>query len=157
MTWVATGIAVAGLGLSLWDRKEQSEANKDLAKQMKVQKGQIASSKSGVGQALSGELELISERKGEQKEMLTEKGSQELKTEMAGVLDSGATFAGSFRDTQKKENIEGSVWQGYQHDSYNIDTSADDARLGAYSSAYSSVSDLDNKMAELESQINQLS
>lgn len=157
MSYIVIGTAVYGLGSSIWDRVNQDAANKKLVSESRAQKGKMASAKASVGGALEGELQLASVRQEEQKDFLTEKMSGELKTKMSQIHDSKSTFKSSYRDTAAAKDVEQTVWQGYEKDAYGIDVSTENQKIGAYSNAFSSVSDMDRQMSEIEAQINQLS
>lgn len=156
MSFIAAGVAVAGLGLSLWDRAKQSEADKNLKTQSIAQKGSMAQALPGVGTALQGELGLSDQRRESQTDMLKDKMSSELKGKMNQLRDSGASFSGSYRDTAAAEDMQGSMWQGYEEGKYGIDIQAENQKIGAYSSASSSTADMRKQMDEIEAQINSL-
>ena len=154
--WIQAAVAVAGLGMSLWDRKKQDDADKLLKKQMKDQKGQTAYSAVGIGQSLEGELELADDRKQVQKDMMTSQMTEGLKTEMGKIHDGGGSFSNSYRDQATSDQMQTSVWQGYKAGKENIDTQYENQKIGAYSSAFASTADMRRQMDEIESQISQL-
>ena len=154
--WVQAAVAVAGLGMSLWDRKKQDDADKDLKKQMQENKGTTAYSAIGIGQSLEGELELADERKEVQKDMMTEQMTGQLKSEMGKIHDGGGSFSNSYRDQQTSDQMQTSVWSGYKAGKQNIDTQYENQKIGAYSSAFASTADMRRQMDEIESQISQL-
>jgi len=155
--WVQIAIAAVGLGLSLWDRHKQKESNKDLAANLEKGKASLSNARGDITQGARAELDLTEERRIEQKDILQESTSQDLKNTMADVHDRGSTLAGSYRDTKAMASLDTSVWSGYEKNMVGINRGAQDKNLGTYSNMHSSISDLNRQMSEIDTQIQQLS
>lgn len=154
--WVQAAVAVAGLGLSLWDRHKKKEQEKDLVKGLKDKKSNVAYANVGTAAALQGELEYADENRDVAMNQLTEDMTGELKKEMKTVHDAGSSFSGSYRDTAMADDIGKSVWSGYDKGATQIDASTTSAKVGAYSQAFSSSADIRQSMDDIESQINSM-
>ena len=153
--WVQAAIAVAGLGMSLWDRQQQKEANEDLKTQKGVQKQQTAQSKSFIGDAVQGELSYADEKFEDQKKMASEMMTSKLEGEMSKVRDAGASFSGSYRDENALGDVGQSIWQGYKGDMMSLGMAKDQDKLRGYS-GLSAAADMDRQMEEIQAQINAL-
>ena len=140
--WVQAAIAVAGLGMSLWDRQQQKEANEDLKTQKGVQKQQTAQS-------------YADEKFEDQKKMASEMMTSKLEGEMSKVRDAGASFSGSYRDENALGDVGQSIWQGYKGDMMSLGMAKDQDKLRGYS-GLSAAADMDRQMEEIQAQINAL-
>ena len=153
---IQAAVAVAGLGLSLWDRHKKKEQEKDLVSGLKEKKGNVAYANVGTSAALQGGLEYADENKDVAMNQLTEGLTSDLSKEMKTVKDAGSSFSGSYRDNAMADDIGKSVWAGYDKGATEIDASTTSAKVGAYSQAFSSSADLRQSMDDIESQINSM-
>tara|TARA_R100000458_G_C8234263_1_gene215080 strand:- start:405 stop:878 length:474 start_codon:yes stop_codon:yes gene_type:complete len=151
-------VATVGLGLSLYDRYKQNKLQDDLKTDLKYQRNKVQEQGfQGVTDTLDSSLELFQDRKEQDKKILTEETSTKLKSSLDQVRDGGATFAGSGSRTNQIDTIDKSLWSALDKGSMNLNRQEENAKLGAYSTAFRGAADIRTQMNELEAQINSLS
>jgi len=155
--WVQAAVAVAGLGLSLWEKHEQGKADKQLKKSLQAKQSQVGSAMGGVVDTLDASLGLFKDRKDEDKKIMGDNLTTKLKNDLDQVRDKGSSFANTGTDNTMVANIDNNLWSGYNQGTLKLDRQEENAKLGAYSTAYKSNADLRTQMNELESQIESLS
>jgi len=150
-------VATVGLGLSLYDRYKQNNLNDKLKKDLEGKRASAASGFEGVNQQLDATLGLMKDRKEQDKTILTEETSTKLKSSLDQVRDGGDTLASSGSRTNQIDTIDKTLWSALDKGSMNLDRQEENAKLGAYSTAFRGAADIRTQMNELEAQINSLS
>jgi hypothetical protein len=120
-----------------------------------MKQSQAARGFDAVNQTLDASLGLFQDRKQQDREFLTENTNAKLKQNLDEVRNSGSTLASTGTDVS--QDINKSLWSSYSQGSLKLDRQEENAKLGAYSSAFKSAADIRTQMSEIDAQINSLS